>query len=112
MYEYRALVTNVVDGDTIDVRADLGFDVCFNVRLRLFGIDTPEVRTRDLEEKERGLIAKNYVESMCLGKEVTIHSKKDRQGKYGRYLAEVFVDTEVLSINSLLLKNGMAEVYR
>lgn len=112
MYEYEAVITNVVDGDTLDARVDLGFDIGVDMRFRLFGIDTPEVRTKDLEEKQRGIDAKVYVEEMCLNKRVIIRSKKDKRGKYGRYLAEILLPDSLLTLNQLLLKEGHAEPYR
>ena len=61
MYEYKAIIRRVVDGDTVDVTLDLGFNILYNSRIRLHGIDAPESRTRDLEEKARGLAAKERV---------------------------------------------------
>ena len=61
MYEYRCTVTRVVDGDTVDAEIDLGFDIVFKSRIRLFGVDTPESRTRDLDEKARGKLASAFL---------------------------------------------------
>ena len=110
MFEYRAKVLNVVDGDTIDVEFDLGFDTYRNERIRLTGIDTPEIRTRDLEEKHRGLCAKERVVELILGKEVTIRTIKDKTEKYGRYLGEVILEDGV-SLNNLLVVEGLAKFY-
>lgn len=112
MYEYSAKIVNVVDGDTVDAVVDLGFNCSIKERFRLFGIDAPEVRTKDLEEKERGIASKIFVEEMCLDKQVTIRSKKDRKGKFGRYLAEILLTDYVLSLNQLMLKEGYADPYR
>ena len=88
MYEYRCTVLRIVDGDTVDVDIDLGFGVQYaKQRIRLYGIDTPESRTRDLEEKKYGIMAKEYVESyMPVGSKQTICTQKDDKGKFGRIL--------------------------
>ena len=91
MYEYGATIIRIVDGDTVDVDVDLGWDthVCGKRgRIRLYGIDTPESRTRDKEEKKYGLLAKKFVEEfMPVGTVVTLRTYKDA-GKYGRYLGD------------------------
>ena len=76
MYTYKADVVKIIDGDTIDVNIHLGFDVIlYKQRIRLMGIDTPESRTRNLEEKERGLLSKAYVENICtVGSSIMIES--------------------------------------
>ena len=93
MYEYKSRVTKVVDGDTVDVDIDLGFDIILsNQRIRLAGIDTPESRTRDLEEKKFGLLAKEMVESYCpIGSTVTLRTSKDERGKFGRILGDFII---------------------
>ena len=93
MYEYKSRVIKVVDGDTIDVDIDLGFDIILsNQRIRLAGIDTPESRTRDLEEKKFGLLAKEMVESYCpVGSTVTLRTSKDERGKFGRILGDFII---------------------
>ncbi|MBT7896991.1 MAG: nuclease [Flavobacteriales bacterium] len=93
MYEYKSRVIKVVDGDTIDVDIDLGFDIILsNQRIRLAGIDTPESRTRDLEEKKFGLLAKEMVESYCpIGSTVTLRTSKDERGKFGRILGDFII---------------------
>lgn len=106
-YIYKALVSNVVDGDTIDVNLDLGFDITVNTRLRLYGIDTPEIRTRDLVEKAEGKKATALVEEKILGKEVVL--KIYKADKYGRYLADVYIDDECL--NKTLVEQGLAKEY-
>ena len=93
MYEYACTVDRVVDGDTVDVVLDLGFDVSFFSRVRLYGIDTPESRTRDKDEKARGLISKKFLQEALADQEVVIKTKlKDSRGKYGRVLGELWVD--------------------
>ena len=78
MYEYKAIVTRVIDGDTIDVDIQLGFDVVLaKQRIRLLGIDTPESRTRDKEEKVRGLLSKDFVLNNCaVGSTIRLQSRK------------------------------------
>ena len=93
MYEYNSRIIKVVDGDTVDVDIDLGFDIVLsNQRIRLAGIDTPESRTRDLEEKKFGLLAKEMVESYCpIGSTVTLRTSKDERGKFGRILGDFVI---------------------
>lgn len=114
MYNYEATVRRWVDGDTVDVDIDLGFGLIYsNQRLRLYGIDAYESRTRDLDEKKKGLAATDYVNEIApVGTKVTILTHKE--GKYGRILAEVFVETgpnEYKCINSLLTEKGHATRY-
>ena len=110
MYEYNATITRVVDGDTVDVDIDLGFDVWIrSQRIRLFGIDTPECRTRNKAEKAHGLLAKEYVQNaLRLGKVYTLRTRE--KGKYGRYLGEIKVGRT--TINKLLLKELLAVPYQ
>ena len=110
MYEYKAIIRRVVDGDTVDVTLDLGFDILYNNRIRLLGIDTPESRTRDLEEKALGLAAKDRVKELCpVGSTVSIITTKDGRGKFGRILGEIFVEEQ--SVNKLLVEEGHAVEY-
>ena len=91
MFEYRARVTRVIDGDTLELEIDLGLAVTVNTKIRLYGIDTWEKRHRDPIHRERGLAAKAFVEGemeRCKS-EVLVRTHKDRTGKYGRYLANV-----------------------
>lgn len=114
MYEYHVKkVNNVVDGDTIDVDIDLGFDISFSSRVRLAGIDTPESRTKDLAEKKLGLEAKEYVKSKIKdAKEVVIKTEKmDSSEKYGRILGWVFLDGSKISINEQMIADGYAWGY-
>ena len=112
MYEYKATIRRVVDGDTVDVTLDLGFDILYNNRIRLLGIDTPESRTRDLEEKKRGLAAKDRVKELCpVGSTVMLKTTKDGRGKFGRILGEIFVEGVVQSVNNLLVEEGHAVEY-
>ena len=104
-------VTKVVDGDTIDVIIDMGFDIMYKSRVRLFGIDTPESRTRNLDEKKRGLLAKKYLqEALKAGNKLSIKTYKDNEtGKFGRILGDVFIDGK--SINAQMVKDFMAVPY-
>ena len=109
MYEYKALITNVVDGDTYDFQIDLGFGITYNDRLRLYGVDTPEVRG---VERPQGLAVTEQVKKLIEGKEVLLKSKKWK-GKYGRFVAQVmfYTDTEFdpLDLGNYLLNKGMAK---
>lgn len=101
MYEYKATVTNVVDGDTIDVVIDLGFQITMAQRVRLARIDACEIRkyagVTD-EEKAKGIEGKQYLESLLLNHKVRLVTVKDK-GKYGRYIADVFLDEDGMSVN-------------
>mgnify|MGYP003636774988 FL=1 len=111
MYEYSCKVDRVVDGDTIDVVLNLGFDIMFKSRVRLYGIDTPESRTRDLDEKARGKMAGAFLkEAVENGSKVVIETKlKDSRGKYGRVLGNVVVDG--LNINEAMIEKFLAVAY-
>ena len=111
MYEYSCTVTRVVDGDTIDVILDLGFSVLHKCRVRLYGIDTPESRTKDEDEKTRGKLAAKYLEdSINNGTEIILRSKlKDSKGKYGRVLGEIIVDN--ININQSMIEKYLAVKY-
>ena len=90
MFEYQCTIVKIIDGDTVDVDIDLGFGVWLKKqRIRLYGIDTPESRTRDLEEKKYGLVAKVFVEThLPVGSTRTLTTVKDKTGKYGRILGK------------------------
>jgi len=114
MYEYKVKVVKVIDGDTIDVDIDLGFGtVLTKRRIRLYGIDTPESRTRDKEEKQRGLLSKNYLLLKCpIGGYVTL--KSHGVGKFGRILGELFEynkHEDTMSINQEMCNEGYAAPY-
>jgi micrococcal nuclease len=114
MYEYYVRkVENVVDGDTIDVLIDLGFDILFASRVRLAGIDTPESRTKDLAEKALGLEAKEYLKKALKdAKSVVIKTEKmDSSEKYGRILGWVYVDSNTVSLNDMMINDGYAWGY-
>tara|TARA_Y100001937_G_C7057314_1_gene302047 strand:- start:564 stop:944 length:381 start_codon:yes stop_codon:yes gene_type:complete len=107
-YVYQATIEKVVDGDTIDVTLDLGFDVrLYKQRCRLAGIDTPESRTRDLAEKKLGLAAKDRLKELCIGK---IKIQSFGKGKYGRILAIPYTEKGE-NMCDILVKEGHAVEY-
>jgi micrococcal nuclease len=114
MYEYYVRkVENVVDGDTIDVLIDLGFDILFQSRVRLAGIDTPESRTKDLKEKALGLESKEYLKKHLKdAKSVVIKTEKmDSSEKYGRILGWVYINGDSVSLNDMMINDGYAWGY-
>ena len=114
MYEYFVReVKNVVDGDTIDVIIDLGFDIMFASRVRLAGIDTPESRTTDKAEKALGVEAKEYLKKQLKdAKSVVIRTEKmDSSEKYGRILGWVYINGEFESLNNKMINDGYAWGY-
>ncbi len=114
MYEYFVKeVKNVVDGDTIDVIIDLGFDILFSSRVRLAGIDTPESRTTDKAEKALGIEAKEYLKKHLKdAKSVVIRTEKmDSSEKYGRILGWVYINGDSESINNKMINDGYAWGY-
>jgi len=114
MYEYYVRkVENVVDGDTIDVLIDLGFDILFSSRVRLAGIDTPESRTKDFKEKALGLESKEYLKKALKdAKSVVIKTEKmDSSEKYGRILGWVYINGDTVSLNDMMINDGYAWGY-
>jgi len=111
MYEYACKVERVVDGDTVDVVLNLGFDIMYKSRVRLYGIDTPESRTRNLDEKARGKMAGAFLKNAIdTGEKVVIQTKlKDSRGKFGRVLGNIIVDG--ININQLMIDNYHAAAY-
>jgi len=122
MYEYRVEVLKIIDGDTVDVDIDLGFGVWLkNERVRLYGIDTPESRTRDLEEKKFGLAAKERLKEL-LKDDVYLRTMvgrggEDMKGKFGRILGDFVSQYEQgtgwgqMSASEILIKEGHAVAY-
>ena len=109
MYEYKCQeIKKVVDGDTVDIVLNLGFNVLHAVRVRLAGIDTPECRTRDLDEKARGKLAKEFLKNWLSQehekKKIVIKTFKKSKGKFGRALAEIWV-------NDVNVNQDMVECY-
>ena len=117
-YNFRCLEINrVLDGDTIDVTIDLGFDLYKKERVRVAGVDTPEKRTRDLEEKELGIDATNWLKDKLEGAiagdcDLIIRTELvGGVGKYGRLLGWLYVGTEELSLNEQMIAEGYAWEY-
>ena len=113
MYEYNAELRRVVDGDTVDVTIDCGFNMHVKERVRLYGIDTPESRTRDLEEKKRGLAAKDRLIEILesFGNKFVIKTSIDKKGKFGRLLGELVSRDGEQNANKMLLEEGHAVEY-
>ena len=119
MYEYKIKsIDHLVDGDTFDCTVDLGFNISHKIRVRMWGINTPESRTRDLEEKARGLASKERLHTLLGsgfvdGNNLVLHTKE--KGKYGRYLGIVYRkrkdDPLHFNINECLVKEGFAVKY-
>ena len=117
MYTYNIELLKIVDGDTIDAKIDLGFDVSIKKRVRFSGVNTPECRTRDLKEKARGLAAKDRVKQLLEGCN-KIQLISHGVGKFGRCLGEIHIDVvdgkekmTLESVNELLIKEGHAVEY-
>ena len=109
---YSAKLQRVVDGDTCDALIDLGFDTWVKKRIRFYGVDTWESRTRDLEEKKKGLAAKEFVKKLLENSDEGKFSIISYgTGKYGRVLGEIFVKGNEQSVNELLKENGHAYEY-
>ena len=114
MYEYRIKkVVKVVDGDTIDVEIDLGFNISYAQRVRLAGIDTPESRTKDAKEKALGLEVKDRLKkAIDAAKDVVVKTElPDSSEKYGRILGWIYLDGATESINEQLIEEGYAWGY-
>ena len=122
MYTYNIVdVNRIVDGDTVDVTIDLGFSILYKTRVRLYGINTPEVRTKDLEEKKRGLAASQRLsdiidEAEFSGYELILESTE--KDKYGRYLGIIYIRKQEqqgvffdIDVNQQLIKEGHAVPY-
>ena len=110
MYRYKVEVTRVVDGDTVDVDVDLGFGMVYKKqRVRMMGIDTPESRTRDLEEKFYGKQSKYHLENILKDKDIEL--KSHDKGKFGRILGELFVGSSAYSINQQMIDEYHAVPY-
>ena len=112
MYQYKIKKINrVIDGDTVDLDIDLGFGLTISQRVRLLHIDAAEIRTKDLEEKERGLEAKDWLEKeLSREGEWVINTTKD--DKYGRILGELYLVGDPVTVNEKMINEGIAEVYQ
>ena len=111
MFEYNAQVLRVVDGDTIDAMVDLGFNSFKKVRIRMYGINAPESRTRDLEEKEKGLAAKARLIEMLEESNNEFKLISHGVGKYGRCLGEIYLTGHATSLNKQLIWEGHGTEY-
>jgi len=111
-YQYKAEVKKIVDGDTFDILIDLGFDTYRYGRVRLYGVNTPESRTKNLEEKKQGLAAKEFVNQWLIAadKKVNIETILDKNEKYGRILARVYNGTGAC-LNTDIVTAGLAHEY-
>lgn len=109
VYLYRAVMVNVYDGDTMRADIDLGFNMWVrNMKLRLAGIDTPELRG---DERPQGLIARDYVrERLPVGSEFYVMTEKDKTGKYGRYIATILYGEDLINLNEELVAQNLAEI--
>ena len=118
MYEYECTIRKVVDGDTIDVDINLGFNTWINnERVRLYGIDTPESRTRDLEEKKFGLYAKSVVDKyLPVGSKQVLVTHLDKVGKFGRILGEFRIydgeEDRQTTINEYMIRKSIGVQYK
>ena len=118
-YNFRVVtIDKVLDGDTIDVTIDLGFDLYKKERVRIAGVDTPEKRTRDLEEKELGIDATNWLKKKLEdtisgdGDELTIRTELvGGMGKYGRLLGWLYINEDLVSLNEQMIEEGYAWAY-
>ena len=110
LYLYKAKIVSVYDGDTCRADIDLGLNVWIkNEKLRLLRINAPELRG---SEKEEGKAARDFLRSLILDKEVILQTEKDKKGKYGRYLAEIWVEDssqQWINVNDLMVADGFAE---
>ena len=108
MYEYRAFVRKVYDGDTVTVDIDLGFDVVLkNQKIRLVRINAPEVRGK---ERSEGLKSRDALRAKIGNRWIKIKTQKDKKGKYGRWLGEIWL--EDLCVNDWLISEGLAKIYK
>lgn len=115
MYEYKCKIIKIVDGDTVDVDIDLGFGIWIrNERIRLYGIDTPESRTRDKTEKRYGLYASAFLKN-ALGTDCILRTQKDRSGKFGRVLGEFIVfdhaNDRYTSVKDIMIREHIGVEY-
>ena len=110
-YSYRVKsIKKVIDGDTFDCIMDLGFDVLLEARVRMMGMDTPESRTRDLEEKKFGLLAKEYLTMKLEAEDIIVRTEVDNEkGKFGRILGWVWADG--VNVNQQMIDENIAVAY-
>ena len=114
---YGATVLDVVDGDTVDLMIDLGFNIHHKIRVRLYGVNTPESRTKDLKEKELGLKAKQFTKDWLTShKWVYVNTIPDKNDKYGRILAKIYSSDDIAAtttacLNTDIIQAGFAREY-
>lgn len=107
MYKYKAIVTKVYDGDTVTVDIDLGFHTWLkNVKVRLYGIDAPELRGA---ERVEGIKSRDRLRELVLNKEIILHTLKDKKGKYGRWLGIIHLSPSLTNVNNLLVIEDYAK---
>ena len=113
MYEYNAKVLRVVDGDTIDALIDVGFSTFKKERVRLYGINTPESRTRDLKEKKLGIAATERLKALleACDNKCVVKTELDKKGKYGRILGVIHSPNKKKNFNKMLVSEGHAVEY-
>jgi micrococcal nuclease len=107
MYVYKAEILSVYDGDTCTAKVSLGFNISIEIKIRLYGINAPEVRGAN---KLEGIQSRDHLRSMILMKNVIIKTYKDKTEKYGRWLAEIFLDD--MNINQTMVEDGYAKDYK
>lgn len=109
LYQYKAFVTSVYDGDTCTVDIDLGLHIwARGEKIRLLRINAPEIRGK---RRQKGLRSRDFLRELIMDREIIIGTFKDKKGKYGRYLGEIWLpkDDEIININDLLVEEGYAE---
>ena len=111
MFEYNAKLIRIVDGDTVDAMVDLGFSTWKKIRVRLYGINTPECRTRDKEEKKKGLAAKARLTDLLEMADNEFKLKSHGVGKFGRCLGELFIENADISLQQILINEGHGVAY-
>lgn len=111
LYKYNATLVKIVDGDTIDVKIDLGFHIYIVERLRFRGIDTPEMNSTDPLERENATKAKNRVIELFTGVDV-FQISTFKSDKFGRYLADIYLPNQNNTLNQILLNEGLATEYK
>lgn len=120
MYEYKLKITRVIDGDTVDALIDCGFGILLQKRIRLSNINAPETRTKDKEEKERGIKAKDRLKELIKEHKghLTVKTRLDKTGKFGRVLGVLLAKYQdsgyqgrYLNLNQQLLDEGVVQLY-
>lgn len=109
MYNYKAKLIKIIEGDTVDAEIDLGFDIKIRQRIKLYGIVTPDARSKDITEQERAIEVKSKLLEL-LGKEFIVETVHNKRGKYGRTMGIIYVkyDDELVNVNNLLIELGLA----